>query len=87
MFLSNPGTFPPQPLWLSSLKVDWHSLCFLSATAMTNIEYVAHENRGINYISLTPPAQRTGARLGRVDRILIAIVLSSYVGLVFFLVR
>jgi hypothetical protein len=54
---------------------------------MTNIEYVAHENRGINYISLTPPAQRTGARLGRVDRILIAIVLSSYVGLVFFLVR
>ena len=54
---------------------------------MTNIEYVAHENRGIHYISLTPPAQRTGARLGRVDRILIAIVLSSYVGLVFFLVR
>jgi hypothetical protein len=55
---------------------------------MTNIEYVARENRGINYISLTPS---TGlplrARLGKADRILIAIVLTTYVGLFFCLVK
>lgn len=54
---------------------------------MTKIEYVAHENKGINYISLTPPPHRMGARLGKVDRILIAIIVCSYVGLAIFLVK
>jgi len=57
-------------------------------TAMTNIEYVARENRGINYISLTPSAGLPlRARLGKTDRILIAIVLTTYVGLFFCLVK
>jgi hypothetical protein len=54
---------------------------------MTKMQYVAHESRGINYISLTPPAKPVSARLGKLDRILIAIVLASYVGLFFCLVK
>ena len=55
--------------------------------AMTKMQYVAHESRGINYISLTPPAKPVSARLGKLDRILIAIVLASYVGLFFCVVK
>jgi hypothetical protein len=55
--------------------------------AMSKMQYVAHESRGINYISLTPPAKPVGARLGKLDRILIAIVLASYLGLFFILVK
>jgi hypothetical protein len=55
--------------------------------AMSKMQYVAHESRGINYISLTPPAQRAGARLGKLDRILIGIVLASYLGLFLFLLK
>jgi hypothetical protein len=54
---------------------------------MTKIEYVAHENRGISYIALSPVAKPLGSRLSRVDRILIATVLASYIVLVIFLVK
>jgi hypothetical protein len=54
---------------------------------MTKIEYVAHENRGINYIALAPVARPVASRLSLLDRILIATVLASYVGLAIFLVK
>ena len=55
---------------------------------MTKIEYVARENRGISYISLAPSTNAPmRSRLGRVDRIMIAIVLSTYLGLFFCLVK
>jgi hypothetical protein len=54
---------------------------------MTKIEYIAHEDRGINYIALSPAAKPLASRLSRIDRILIATVLASYLGLVIFLVK
>ena len=54
---------------------------------MTKIEYVAHENRGISYIALAPVAKPLSARLGLVDRILIATVLVGYVVLAVFLLK
>jgi hypothetical protein len=54
---------------------------------MTKIEYVAHEDRGINYIALAPMPKPLASRLSLVDRILIATVLASYTVLVIFLVK
>jgi hypothetical protein len=54
---------------------------------MTKIEYVAHENRGISYIALSPVAKPLGSRLSRVDRLLIATVLASYAVLAIFLLK
>jgi len=54
---------------------------------MTKIEYVAHENRGISYIALSPVAKPMASRLSLVDRILIATVLASYAVLTICLVR
>jgi hypothetical protein len=69
------------------MPVAWRGVCSLERTVMTKIEYVAHENRGISYIALSPVAKPLGSRLSRVDRILIATVLASYIGLVIFLVK
>jgi len=54
---------------------------------MTKIEYIAHEARGINYIELAPAAKPLASRLSRVDRVLIATVLASYVVLAIFLLK
>ncbi len=49
---------------------------------MPNIEYVTSESRGIHYISLAPIRPKTpGISLTRVDCILIAMVISTYLGL------
>ncbi len=56
-------------------------------TVMTKIEYVAHENRGISYIALSPAAKPLGSRLSRVDRFLIVTVLASYAVLAIFLLK